>query len=205
MINIILINGPPTSGKDHFYKYLDLCYSNLNLKHLKFAQPIRDFIKATYGLSDWEINEYKDKIHKSIGKTVREVMIEFSENFIKRFHGKEFFADRCAEKAFHLTDNSEDLNTIVITDCGFQYEVDRFINKFTEIYLHENQYLNIPEDFSTQYVKFYLVKLYGRKDFSNDSREYIDLPNIPTTEITNTYNKDFHQEIDNFLKNNNII
>lgn len=188
MLNIILVNGPPGSGKDHFYKYIDLCHSNINPYHFKFAQPIRDFLKAVYDFTDEDIIFYKDIKHPKYNKSIREIMIDFSENFIKKLHGSYFFADQCANS---VLDFIEDLDspTIILTDCGFNYEVQRFIDIIQE---------RITD------VNFQIVRLYGKYDFSGDSRSYIEIPGIPTTNITNTYNRNFHMEIDKFLSNNII-
>lgn len=195
-INIILLNGPRQSGKDYFCTYLHTIASPNphNLYNIKFSKPIYDFLASVYNITAADILQYKDMpCPKTHNKTIREVMIHFSENFIKKYHGKLFFSERCVTHTLELIKLAKSFGTpeltLTVTDCGFQNEVSNYVSKIKKL---------IPD------INFYLVRLYGKNDFSGDSRNYVSLNRIPTTEITNTYDEYFEQEINTFIKERNI-
>lgn len=120
MKKIILLAGPPRCGKDTIAKIIENQY---NYKHMKFAKPIRDAVKAMFGVDDENFDDFKEKKWLS-NKTGRDWMIELSEIVTKPIMGKSFFGTRCAQLV-HKEINS--FNGFVISDVGFEEELYAFI------------------------------------------------------------------------------
>lgn len=152
---VVLINGPPGSGKDTLGKILvDHCGPS-NASILKFAQPIRGAAMSIFpGLSEVNFEGWKNQdtglrksynslspngniITQEIPVKGREWMISFSEDFMKQY-GQDVFAKILLET---IGATSCPLQTFVITDCGFQVEVDYLadrLEKFAIIQVHRD-------------------------------------------------------------------
>lgn len=182
---IILINGPPRSGKDHIVRCLlehpkspfSLKYSRpdgfllpIKLKHMKFADPLKAGALALLGYSGLNVEQVrrlsellKDKPQEKLnGKTLREFLIYLSEETVKPFAGKNFFG-RIASSVCDETPYT------IFSDSGFIDETQAVVDHFGEenvllIRLHRD-----GETFS---------KL-------NDSRSYINLDGVETWNYTN--------------------
>ena len=112
---IILLNGPPHSGKDTIGKLL--------AKHLspravveKFAQPIRDAACATFPwITEDHLDSLKDKPLWPNGEpTLRQWMMAFSENFMKPQLGNATFARLLIRRIVNTP-----AQFVVVTDSGF--------------------------------------------------------------------------------------
>lgn len=123
MINIILLNGPPGSGKDTVSDILKDWYPNMRQE--KFANPIRAAIRAFHGWTDDQLEHYK-----RMDGTTREEMMWFSEKVVKPIHGPNYFATACAERIERGTDTTE---FWCISDCGFQHELDAFCAQIRQV------------------------------------------------------------------------
>lgn len=170
MKKIILLNGPPRAGKDT----LGEMYKNKEYftKVEKFAGPIKAAATAIYcggnrGLFDsYDTPALKDTPQPIfMGKTCREVQIAISENFLKPYHGQDIFGRLMVER-LKLVDP---ITVVVITDSGFMEEAESLVKQFGV-------------------DKVFLVRLHrDGYDFSNDSRNYINLDHlgVPSIDITN--------------------
>lgn len=148
MVKIIAFNGPPNSGKDTGAEYLKRAF---NANVLTLAKPVYEMVSRIYGVPINDLYEHKSKTHPLLGeKTTREVMTFWGEQ-TKYLHGQDIWINKTINdmrKRFSLP-------FYVISDLGFQVELDRLVDEFGA----ENIFINF---------------LY-RKDcsFVDDSRNYI--------------------------------
>lgn len=124
---IILMNGPPGSGKDMaatFFKK-DLP----NSAELKMSKPLKDAFRAMFNFGDIQsrtmLNETKDRVHNSLGgMTPREVQIELYE-FMRHHFGGDILA-----QAFIREVEATPANYFIVTDGGMQAEDNCVVNHF---------------------------------------------------------------------------
>lgn len=155
---IILVNGPPGSGKDTAGIYLR---DEFGFHLEKFASPIRTAVCGLFGIEDEEIERLKNTPMLG-GYTLREWMIGFSEDYVKRYGGASVFGDLLVERLKRVENEN-----VVVTDCGFQVEVGRIVEHFGLENVH-------------------LIRLYREgHTFKGDSRSYVDLPGKPHFAIYN--------------------
>jgi hypothetical protein len=128
MPKIILFNGPPRSGKDTATKFA-LEYLGDRGRFYRFAEPLKDAAHALFGMSGCTTEHFDSMkgVHlpQFFGMTPREAYIWLSEEVAKPKFGKDFFT-RVAVNALKNYDD----HVIVISDCGFQDEVDGLIEEF---------------------------------------------------------------------------
>jgi hypothetical protein len=165
---LILFNGPRHSGKDAASLHVASAW---NAYHFKFSAPIKAAIKAAFDLSNEEVL-YLETIKTTptpilLGKSYVEVQISFSENWAKLLFGQDVFG-QIAECKLTRAMNETDTQLFVCSDSGFAVEAWPIINT---IFGKENTLL---------------VRISREgKDFTGDSRSYIDLPGVDTIQIKN--------------------
>lgn len=118
----IIINGPPSSGKDTFGAMI---INNYGGQHLQFKDAL---FEAAMELSnttveDWKLfYESKEEPREELdGLSPRGYLIHVSEEVYKPRYGKDYFGKKSAEKL------SDGLN--VFTDGGFEEELTPIIDK----------------------------------------------------------------------------
>lgn len=162
---IILFNGPARCGKDTLaHAVADYLTEQKEAKGkvVKFAQPLKDAVKAFYGLTDeeWVVfdNERKDeKNERFLGKSSRECQIAMSEVYAKIFHDDpKVFGKVCAQKIL----NDEEHNLFCVSDSGFVPEGEHIIETFGQ----ENVLLIHIHREGTSY--------------EGDSRNWVDLTHV---------------------------
>lgn len=130
MKQIIILNGPPQCGKDKLADHLVASYPNF--KKAKFADELKKMTHRAYNTIRQAPNAYEDV--KDIpnvdffGLTPRQAYIGFSENFIKKMHGKDFFGLLLAANI--QTRHHKENDVFVISDGGFSEEVEPLIKVF---------------------------------------------------------------------------
>ena len=179
---IVLLNGPKSSGKDHAAKYI--CSTFPNSKLDKFARILKEKTHALYGFH-WRAWDYyedcKDIPHEDfLGLTPRQAYIGVSENYFKPMYDDQIFGRLLAKE---LDKFDEEL--YAISDSGFVPEAEVLIDKYGR-----NNVL--------------LIRIYREGyTFEGDSRNYIQLPQIPQIEITNrgdhTYTDDLGKVVFDWL------
>lgn len=163
---ILLVNGPPRSGKD---TVADLVFQiTKSSRKMKFASPLKKAVHASFSLmvpeDHFELvkEQPRDEFY---GLTPRQAYINHSEKYMKPLYGKDIYG-RLMLRQLEPFSQKHGPKFIVIADCGFQEEVDTVCRKHPCL----------------------LFRMHREGcDFSNDSRGYIrhenmiDVPNNGTT------------------------
>lgn len=165
MRHIILLNGPPGSGKDEIANYLA---ENHGFIHRKMADPIVSCMSNLFEFFNDPVDDehgYENFKRTVVGKdndgndvTGREFMIRFSEGFVKPILGDDIWIKKMLGHLFDPCGNNFYHPGVVISDVGFQNEVDAI----------RDAYPNITELWAVE------------KDgctFNGDSRKSLDCPN----------------------------
>lgn len=152
-MKVLLLSGPPRSGKDEIGKKL---WNKLppGTVRLKFAEPIIQFMFKTYGIRMAEVN--KDEPHPFLsGRTPRQVAIAYSEKFCKPLFGQEYFGECALDEIKNMERIHQKL--CIFTDSGFPHEARPVAAKYPTLQIR----LSRPGT-----------------SFIHDSRSYWDLPNV---------------------------
>jgi hypothetical protein len=113
-MNVILINGPPRSGKDTVGELAAASMGEAVM--VKFANPLRDWAKL-HGLQ----GDYEQAKRDGL----REELIHLSEDVIKPRFGQSTFGLLAAGKTVELF--ARGAHNIIVTDAGFRREVETYI------------------------------------------------------------------------------
>jgi len=167
MPKFIVLNGPKKSGKDTIGNalYSELVWRGIPAVRDKFAAPMKAAVAAFLGLDEklalhyFENQDIKDTPSKYfLGVTPRSMLISFSEDWVKPNFDKETFG----ELMLHRHED-KDRGVVVITDCGFNEEL---------------------EPFDKSEIAVIRLKRYGT-NFDGDSRGYIDRDDILCFNVIN--------------------
>lgn len=151
---IILLNGPPRSGKDTIAKFIKKKVSSC--LEYKMSQPLkscfRQMFQLDYEMTNLLLEKYKDDPIYSTGPmTPRQFQIDLSEEFMKPKFGKEIFGTLAVNAMKQLI-----CKHIVISDSGFEIEIPPLMK---------------------HYGRNKLLGLHLQRpdcSYDNDSRSYID-------------------------------
>jgi hypothetical protein len=167
MTKIILLNGPPRSGKDtvgHLIQAFTGGYST------KFAKAVKDGAHALAGLTDLPHDHFetvKDTPTSVFaGMTPREFYIHYSERVMKPLFGARVFGEQTARE---LHDPFGQGRLCVVTDSGFKAEAEAVADRFGPLRIE-------------------LWKIYREgTTFDGDSRSYVtlDTPEVRPRNISN--------------------
>ena len=169
MVNTFFIcfNGPPRCGKTSMAKWMVKHLRdthNLSVKKDSFAQPMKTFVGALLGNRYDRLN--KDEPHPALGMTTpRDLLIGFSEDYMKRIFGFEIWAETLYARHTYARPT-----IVVVDDMGFEIEQEV-----------------LPVE------RTYIVHM-SRPDcnFENDSRDYVSTCNYiiqNTGTLLELYNK----------------
>lgn len=159
MRKILLVNGPPDSGKDTIGKLL----AEKHGFHVeKFAAPIRAAMCTLFGIDDNEIEELKGTMIMG-GHSLREWMIGYSEDYLKKFGGESVFGHLLIDR---LESIPADI-PVVITDSGFYEEG-----------------VAVVEKYGAENVAMIQVMRPGHT-FDGDSRDWVFLDGVDTVVLHN--------------------
>lgn len=156
MKQLIILNGPPRSGKDSLAKYLS--QKHPTFRHVKFADELKIITHRLYNTPHQHPDAYeqfKDKpLTEFLNLTPRQAYINVSEDYIKKHHGKDFFGLQLISTIKKVPDNNE--NVFVISDGGFEEELIPLLEAFN------------PSLFT-------VLQIHRQGcTFDNDSRHYFD-------------------------------
>lgn len=124
--NVIFLNGPPGCGKDFVADHLCV---KLGYSKLKMTSPMDASLKALLGLNDEQYREFRETrkdepMARFGGKSFRQVLIAFSEEFSKPIFGDDFFGQRGADTIL-----AEPESRFVISDSGFRGEAKAIVDR----------------------------------------------------------------------------
>lgn len=156
MKQLIILNGPPRSGKDTLAKYLYEKHKHFH--HVKFANELKIIAHRFYNTPDQHPDAYekfKDQpLTEFIGLSPRQAYINLSEDYIKKHHGKDFFGLQLISTIKKVQDNNE--NVFIVSDGGFEEELLPLLEVFNP-------------------ALFTIVQVHRAGcTFDNDSRHYFD-------------------------------
>lgn len=156
MKQLIILNGPPRSGKDSLAKYL--CSKYKAFHHVKFANELKTIAHRLYNTPEQHPDAYENfkdtPLTEFINLTPRQAYINLSEDYIKKHHGKDFFGLQLISTIKKVPDNNE--NVFIVSDGGFEEEL-----------------LPLLEAFRPSLIT--IVQIYRQGcSFDNDSRHYFD-------------------------------
>lgn len=160
-MKIILLNGPPGSGKDTLAQAIQDC--NPGYTHLTFKEKLIELTLVIYSLNIDKQWLFSDRVTKDAptplfkGLTPRQALIKVSEQVIKPNFGSDYFAKALVTKIENIERNTcgKDSN-IVVSDLGFQSEIDSIQKNLLS------------------YVTIEVVHLIRKNySFQSDSRSYI--------------------------------
>lgn len=170
MLRILLLNGPPRSGKDTIAGLLGAGTTNESGKticNVKFADPLYRYLRTMYNLPMDYCEKHKDKPHTVFGGlTIRQHIIDFSEEFLKPTFGQDIYGRVVARR---IKNHYKMNDTIICTDTGFIDEVNGLIAELDWM------------DIQFKIKMIHLMR--DQKTFYNDSRDYVDHPDIDTYKI----------------------
>mgnify|MGYP001544900178 CR=1 FL=1 len=198
---VVFLNGPPGSGKDYAADVL-MHDSGLHVETHKFAAPIKRSIAILCNTSVRAMENNKTKVMLPYGVTGRQMMIDFSDKWMKPAYGKDIFGKILAEhigaimqmheqdEKLGLTGKPDETgmpvgnpDLFVITDSGFDYEAEHVLKLFG----NDNALLiRLHRDGHT---------------FDGDSRSYIEMPDVHTIDFVNCGTDDFAKRLISNVKN----
>jgi len=155
-MQIIVFNGPPGCGKDTAAKYVSEPY---DFTPEKLARPLYSALAELLDVTEDWLSANKDAHSHSgprsffgdnFSPTVRQMLIDLSEEFTKPRLGKGFFGEALARR---IEEYGHD--RVVVSDGGFQSEIDVLRRTFGENCIS-------------------IVRLYRRtSSFLGDSRQWV--------------------------------
>lgn len=166
MVSIILLNGPPRSGKDTAAAAI---VEAMQAFHYKMSHPLKVAVPAFFGLEDqkFALERQKDeKLQELFGVSFRQAQINLSEDWAKPTFGKDVFGHIAVR---HLRNHSGPGRVCVVSDSGFVEEIVPIVDAFG----HRN---------------VLIIQL--RRDgctFEGDSRSYVDYNGVTVQELYNKH------------------
>lgn len=184
---VIFLNGPPGSGKDYAAEILRE-QPDITSSLYKFADPIKDMACALLGIERNTLEKTKNYMYDIYGVSLRNILIDMSEKFMKPCYGNDIFGRICAERMaqeiqYNDVNEEEQPDLFIISDSGFDKEALEVLRLFG----NENALL---------------IRLHREgHTFEGDSRSYIELDNVRTIDIYNDGDKRFSKLLISTVKN----
>ena len=154
---IILINGPPRSGKDMAATFIRRDLGADRCTDFRMKQPLWDIFQAMFAFTDMQLHNMVNTPQKDMpqemlhGLTPRQVLIDISESFIKPRFGDQFLGEVIARR---IANSPCEFATV--SDSGFTTEAWPLLSKF-------------------QRPNIFCISLSREgTSFGGDSRSYID-------------------------------
>lgn len=174
---VVLLNGPPRSGKDTAGKYLTSVVPKSLIE--KFAGTLKSTTHVKfglYGIPDDYFEDCKDQPNDAFfGNSPRREYIDESEKRTKPFLGEQHYGKVLLRQLWRHYQAG--VRNFFITDSGFAREAEPLID-------------------SIGVQNFLLIRVHAEKrgcSFSGDSRSFIYLAGIPTYDIDNNDSVDVFQ------------
>lgn len=155
-MKIILLNGPAGSGKNTVGKIIEENFKQVYL--CEFAETLKDSYAIFYSnIFNVSYETVRDEMeNRETKEKHRKGLINFGEGFVKPTFGRDFFGKQLLkeiEDEMEPCINQKPIEIFVVTDCGFQEEVDVILANFP------------------QQVEF--IRIVERGSFKGDSRGWV--------------------------------
>ena len=189
---IILINGPPSSGKDTAAMFMKK-YLLGSVREYKMSTTLKSGLQTLLGLEQEDWNRMlaygaKDEPQLPLDITPREALIKLSEDYMKVLFGEDIFGHIAVRRLKRMVSADH----ILITDIGFTYEV-----------------IPILEEFGSKKIR--ILKLSRPNcNYKKDSRSYLNTDSLKMTpyvaDINNQYDLElFDAQVKSILKEWELI
>lgn len=165
---LVLFNGPRHSGKDTAALHCEKVYF---AHHFKMSRPLKDGIKSMFNLSTEDVDHLESIKTKPsellFGKSYVDTQISLSEDWFKPQWGQDVFGRIVVNGLHAAIKRNPEQYLYVCSDSGFAAEATPVVDFFGA----EN---------------VLLIRISRpSKDFTGDSRSYINLPGVTTLEVSN--------------------
>jgi hypothetical protein len=135
-MRIILLNGPPSSGKDTIARRVvaEARAEGVYVREMKFATALKEAAAKLFPGIRWGLVGESDRTAPNVphvtlhGVTPRQVLIDLSERFFKPTFGADYFGRRAAEQVEQA--EREGAAGVVISDSGFIEEAMPLIEEY---------------------------------------------------------------------------
>jgi hypothetical protein len=186
MAKVIILNGPPHSGKDHASKVITSEYKEY--VEVRSSRFIKRAVHQAYGLNIpdeyFSAGSMKDTPQDAFfGRIPRDVYIEFSEAYMKRQYGQDIFGRIMGRHLVRLGHHVK----FSIIGMGFVEEVQAVVKHF------------LPENCLIMQLES------PGMDWQNDSRSYITLSGVHTIRVHNDRTPTFDAEIISIVREFNQV
>ena len=172
MPKLIMLNGPPGSGKDYATKVIMDELVDEEPVHMKLSKPLKDVVSNFFGASIEQLEENKDKA-TDFSMTFRDAQINVYEQVAKVF-GRQWLAVSLVNRIKQF-----DNNFIIVSDVGREEELTTLIKNFGA-------------------RNILLLQIYRKgTTFAHDIRQYIDDPRIMSSLVRNDGTANFKLELMN--------
>lgn len=138
MKHLIVVNGPPRSGKDTLVSMIENLIWHNDLKEetstVNFKEPLIEIFEILADLPEgFNYEEAKVERYSHLGgMSGRELMIKISEDWVKPDLGRDFFgllwAKRMQDEIYETDDRSDFIG--LCADCGFFEEAMQILDVF---------------------------------------------------------------------------
>jgi hypothetical protein len=174
---IVLLNGPPYSGKDTAAKALVAWRGGPKVAIIRMSETIKRIAHDLYGLPpDTPVEAFsgcKDLPNAAFGgNTPRYVYIQVSEEMVKPVLGEDWFGHVAVIRA--KAAQQRGARVVVFPDSGFDAEAEPLCRAFGR-----RNVMLIRIHASTRGMSF-----------ANDSRSHIELPDVHSVDLTNNIQGD---------------
>lgn len=174
---LIILNAPKGCGKDAAASHLCNLF---NYNHVEFKSPVKCLVKSFYNLDEDKHTYFYERDNKEKpqlelgGLSIRECYIHVSETVIKPVFGRDVFGTLLAKSLSGVS---------VSSDGGFVAEVEA-----------------VAREIGKENVLIVQIHSEG-KDFSGDSRQYLDVQGVTTTVVHNHFTPQFFSDIVDVVNN----
>lgn len=162
-MNIILFNGPPSSGKDtaamHVFKNRyelpgSFAFDRMSIPIKRaFAGVTQSYARLDSFGNNHRWEGIKENEIEAFGVSYRQWQIDFSEKFMKPLYGNNIFAKLFVDRHSHRAHQND--YTVLVPDCGFDIEAEHLRSAFPK-------------------AGILIVKIFRPgKTFAGDSRNYL--------------------------------
>jgi hypothetical protein len=174
---IILINGPPSSGKDTATGIMKK-YLTGSVREYKMSSTLKTGLRELLGIEDeqWKrLLEYKKKDMPLLpeGNTPRRALIELSEMFMKPMFGNDIFGHIAVRRIKRMASADH----ILVSDVGFTYEVAPML-----------------EEWGPKKIRI-LMLTRPDCDFVNNSRSYLNIDQLKMGAYYKSINNQYDLEM----------